>query len=41
MSNDMGQKLPDWIGKKRTYNRNFGDLDKKIIKWEVLPIKSK
>ena len=34
----MSQKLPDWLGKKRTYNRNFGDIDKEIIKWEVLSV---
>lgn len=37
----MSQKLPDWIGKKRTYNRNFGYIDKEIIKWEVLSVKNK
>jgi hypothetical protein len=37
----MGQKLPDWLGKKRLYNSNFEDVDKDVIHWEVLPIKSK
>ncbi|MBQ1670171.1 MAG: hypothetical protein IKQ23_07675 [Treponema sp.] len=37
----MGQKLPDWLGKRRTYNSNFGDVEKEIIKWEVLSIQKK
>jgi len=37
----MSQNLPDWLGKKRTYNRNFRDIDKEIIKWEVLTINNK
>ena len=35
----MSQMLPNWLGKKRTYNRNF--IDKEIIKWDVLDISSK
>ena len=37
----MSQKLQGWIGKKRTYNRNFEIVDKEIIKWEVLTINYK
>lgn len=37
----MSQKLPDWIGKKRTYNNEFGDVEREIIKWEVLSIQKK
>lgn len=37
----MRQKLPDWLGKRRTYNSNFGDVEKEIIKWEVLSIQKK
>ncbi len=37
----MSQKLPDWLGKKRIYNRNFEDVEKEIIRWEVLSINNK
>lgn len=37
----MSQKLADWIGKKRIYNNNFTDIDKDIIRWEVLAINNK
>ena len=37
----MSQKLPDWLGKKRTYNNEFGDVEREIIKWEVLSIQKK
>ena len=37
----MSQKLPDWLGRKRIYNNNFGDVEKKIIRWEVLSINNK
>ena len=38
---EMNKKLPEWFGKKRLYNSNFEDVDKDVIHWEVLPIKSK
>ena len=37
----MSQKLPNWIGKTRTYNNEFGDVEREIIKWEVLSIQKK
>ena len=37
----MSQKLPDWFGKKRIYNNNFADIEKEIIRWEVLAINNK
>ena len=41
MENKMSQKLPDWLGKTRTYNNEFGDVEREIIKWEVLSIQKK
>jgi hypothetical protein len=37
----MGKKLPDWLGKKRIYNKNFTDVEEDIILWEVLAINNK
>ena len=37
----MSQKLPEWLGKKRIYNKNFVDIEKEIIKWDVLSINDK
>ena len=34
----MGQKLPDWLGKRRIINKNFEDRNEEIIRWEVLEI---
>lgn len=34
----MNKKLPDQLGKKRIYNKNFENCDKEIIRWEVLSI---
>ena len=37
----MSQKLPDWLGKKRIYNKNFVEVEKEIIRWEVLSVSNK
>ena len=34
----MGQKLPDWLGKRRIINNSFEDRSEEIIRWEVLEI---
>lgn len=41
MENKMSQKLPNWLGKKRIYNKNFEDFKCEIIRWEVLSIHNK
>lgn len=37
----MNKKLPDWFGKKRIYNVNFGDFDEEVIRWEILSVNKK
>lgn len=37
----MSQKLPDWLGNKRIYNKNFVEVEKEIIRWEVLSVSNK
>ena len=37
----MSQKLPDWLGKKRIYNKNFVEVEKEITRWEVLSVSNK
>ena len=34
----MNKKMPEWLGKKRLYNKNFSNINGDVIHWDVLKI---